>query len=572
MFKRNITIIKDYFKLVNIKNKYLVMFIIFNILFDLCELVIPVAASFIIEYVTEGSYNEAFFTIFILFILYLLNNFLLYWDYFSYANFFKRCYTDLHTKVVNSIYEFDDYYTTKISSGKIVNTCNMDLINTAELPSYLFSLINQSIKLIIIIIVFMRQNFFIGIYVICINLLYCHFSSICNSKNALYFQKQRKYADKLTGLLSQTLSGLRDIKSFNFSDRLNNKFDIYRKKWEQGYYLKRRYFFIKETVVVGIVQIGKILMYIFLVLLLASGNIDLAIFLLLISYYEKFKETTKSLMNSNMSIIEESISMYRIKDIINYNKKAIDSYGNNEKDDVVGKIEFKGVYFKYQKSVTLHNISFCVNPNELTVIVGPTGSGKTTLFNLLLRFYKIDRGKILIDDIDIYDFSKEIYSSNIAIVNQKTFIFNMSIRDNLSLVDSNKERQINACKRVGIHDFIMSLPNGYNTVLKEDATNISGGQKQLLSLARALLTTSEIILLDEVTSSLDPNTTQNIINLLSDLKTDHTIILITHKKEEMQQADQLIVLNSGKIVGIGNHKKLIKENSYYRDLFYDEVL
>ena len=142
----------------------------------------------------------------------------------------------------------------------------------------------------------------------------------------------------------------------------------------------------------------------------------------------------------------------------------------------------------------------------------------------------------------------------------------MSIRANLSLIDSNKKRQMDACKRVGIHDFIMSLLDGYNTILKEDATNISGGQKQLLSLARVLLTTSEIILLDKVTSSLDPNTTNKIINLLDDLKSDHTLIIITHNKDLMKVADKLIVLNNGKIECIGKHDELIKNNDIYKKL------
>jgi len=142
----------------------------------------------------------------------------------------------------------------------------------------------------------------------------------------------------------------------------------------------------------------------------------------------------------------------------------------------------------------------------------------------------------------------------------------MSIRANLALIDSNKKRQIDACKRVGIHDFIMSLPDGYNTILKEDATNISGGQKQLLSLARALLTTSEVILLDEVTSSLDPNTTDKIAELLDDLKTDHTLIIITHNKDLMKVADKLIVLNNGKIECMGKHEDLIKSSNFYKEL------
>ena len=180
--------------------------------------------------------------------------------------------------------------------------------------------------------------------------------------------------------------------------------------------------------------------------------------------------------------------------------------------------------------------------------------------------YKVDKGKIFIDNLDIYKYAQDVYYSNISVVNQKTFIFNMSIKDNLSLINPNSKKQIDACKRVGIHDFIMSLPNGYHTILKEDAVNLSGGQKQLLSIARALLTASEILLLDEITSSLDPNSTEHIKNLLIDLKTDHTIILITHNRDLMKIADMLIVLNNGKIECIGKHDDLIKNNEVYKQL------
>ena len=150
-------------------------------------------------------------------------------------------------------------------------------------------------------------------------------------------------------------------------------------------------------------------------------------------------------------------------------------------------------------------------------------------------------------------------------VNQKTFVFNFSIKDNLSLIDSNKERQIEVCKRLGIHNYIMSLKNGYNTILKEDATNLSGGQKQLLSLARVLLLNPKIILFDEVTSSLDPKTSHKIFQLINELKKNHTILVITHNKEIMKLSDNLILLEKGKITGIGNHDSLI-DNKTYKNL------
>ena len=360
-------------------------------------------------------------------------------------------------------------------------------------------------------------------------------------------------------MLSQILIGLKDIKSFDISDKLNNKLDGYRKRWQDNYFLKRKYYFTRKTLVGLIIDFGKIILYFIFILLLIKEQIGLAIFLLLISYYDKAKESINDIMSFDVSIMEESVSLYRINEIINYgnNIKKLDGEVNN--DDIVGLVEFKNVSFMYNKVPILKNISFLANPNQVTTIVGKTGAGKTTIFNLLLKMYKVDNGKILIDKLNIYEYSKDVYNSNISVVNQKTFIFNMSIRRNLSLIDSNKKRQIDACKRVGIHDFIMSLPEGYNRVL-------SDGQKQLLSLARALLTTSEILLLDEVTSSLDSGTTEHIIKLLDDLKIDHTVIVITHNKDLMRVSDKLVVLKDGKVDSVGNHDKLILNSETYKEL------
>lgn len=240
--------------------------------------------------------------------------------------------------------------------------------------------------------------------------------------------------------------------------------------------------------------------------------------------------------------------------------------GKNITDDIFGNVTFKNVSFTYENNLILDNISFNIESNSLTAIVGKSGSGKSTIFRLLLRLYKLDKGNIYIDGTSIYDYSKDVYSSNVSISTQKPFIFNMSIRENLSLVDPNKENQIEACKRVGIHDFIMSLPNGYNTILKEDATDISGGQKQLIALARTLLSKSEILLFDEVTASLDPNTAKQAIKVLKDLKKDHTVIMITHKPQLMKFADKILVIDKGKLVGKGKHKKLLESNKYYQIL------
>lgn len=570
MIKKNIKVVKDYFSLVNFKNKHLIMFIIVDLINVLISLLIPLFISLIVESVTNKLYNESVILIIILGITYLLNKIGSYCINWCYANFFKDTYVLMHQKLVNSVYDFDYEYSKKIPIGKIINSSNSDIINIAEVPSFMIELLIEIIKLLVIYFVFAKQNILVALYVIIIDIIYYIYARKCNNKNNYYLKKQIKYADKMTGMLSQILIGLKDIKSFNIGSRLNNKLDTYRKKWQENYFLKRKYYFTRKTLVGLVIDFGKIILYFIVLVLLIKGKIQIAMFLLLISYYDKTKESINDIMEFDVSIMEESVSLYRINQIVNYKDSNLVLDGIVNNDDIAGYVEFKNVSFKYSRLQVLKNVSFTAKPNQITAIVGKTGSGKTTLFNLLLRMYRVNDGKILIDRINIYDYSRDVFNSNVSIVNQKTFIFNMSIRANLSLIDSNKKRQIDACKRVGIHDFIMSLPDGYSTILKEDATNISGGQKQLLSLARALLTSSEIILLDEVTSSLDPNTTNKIINLLDDLKTDHTIIVITHNKDLMRRADKLVVLNNGKIECIGNNNDLIKKNKVYKQLVTED--
>ena len=570
MIKKNIKVVKDYFSLVSFKNKHLIMFIIVDLINVLISLLIPLFISLIVESVTNKLYNESVILIIILGITYLLNKIGSYCINWCYANFFKDTYVLMHQKLVNSVYDFDYEYSKKIPIGKIINSSNSDIINIAEVPSFMIELLIEIIKLLVIYFVFAKQNILVALYVIIIDIIYYIYARKCNNKNNYYLKKQIKYADKMTGMLSQILIGLKDIKSFNIGSRLNNKLDTYRKKWQENYFLKRKYYFTRKTLVGLVIDFGKIILYFIVLVLLIKGKIQIAMFLLLISYYDKTKESINDIMEFDVSIMEESVSLYRINQIVNYKDSNLVLDGIVNNDDIAGYVEFKNVSFKYSRLQVLKNVSFTAKPNQITAIVGKTGSGKTTLFNLLLRMYRVNDGKILIDRINIYDYSRDVFNSNVSIVNQKTFIFNMSIRANLSLIDSNKKRQIDACKRVGIHDFIMSLPDGYSTILKEDATNISGGQKQLLSLARALLTSSEIILLDEVTSSLDPNTTNKIINLLDDLKTDHTIIVITHNKDLMRRADKLVVLNNGKIECIGNNDDLIKKNKVYKQLVTED--
>ena len=278
---------------------------------------------------------------------------------------------------------------------------------------------------------------------------------------------------------------------------------------------------------------------------MAYFNAQIGLVILIIGYYDQLIECLSELLTSYQEIKEYSISVDRVYDTLNYDDHISFLFGQYSEEEVYGSIDFRRVSYLYNSRYVLDQVSFSIRPNTLNVIVGESGSGKTTLFDLLLRFYPVSEGKIYLDGRDIYDYSSNIYASNITMVKQNPFFYNMSIYQNLRLVNSSKKRQIAACKEVGIHDFIMSLKKNYSTVLRQNARNLSGGQKQLLAIARALLTDAEILLMDDITASLDPKTTIHIVSLLKRLKEDHTILVITNREDLIRAADQIIYLKDG---------------------------
>ena len=568
MVKDNIKIIKDFFKLVKGSKKWICLLFLGSIMAHLSSLLIPVFTSNIIYEVTNKNANATYLNIGLLAITYIAYNLFWYLNSVSYSHNFKYSYKNLREKIIDKVFTYDVEFSDRISKGTILNTVNTDTANLSEMIDNICEIMVVFIKIIIMIIIFLKTNLFIGLLVILLEILYLKLFDYCNIKSTKYLRGQQKYRDKLTDNLSQILNGLGEIKIFNIYQKMKNNFYIIANKWAEQYMLKRKYVNIRSSLLPFIIHFGKITLYLILVYFVLNGKYEVNLLLLLISYFENIMTNTKELMGYSRQIREWSISITRINNILNYSSRQQITFGLNENDYINGVVEFKNVKFSYKSKNkgNIENINFVAEPNKITALVGHSGSGKTTITNLIFRKYKIDSGEILIDNVNIYDYSSNVYSTNVVGVNQSPFIFNMSIRKNLSLIDSNVNNQIEACKRVGIHDYIMSLPKGYNTILTENATNFSGGQKQLLAIARTLLSKAEILIFDEVTSSLDPLLVEKIKDIFENLKLDHTIIIITHKKDVMKIADKIIVLNKGRIIGQGAHEEPMKNNAYYIDL------
>lgn len=279
-----------------------------------------------------------------------------------------------------------------------------------------------------------------------------------------------------------------------------------------------------------------------------------------------------------INIIQRGIaSMERINAILDEEPEIVDSHNAVPLMKVKGKIQFKNVYFKYpnNQSYVLENINFTVEEGSTLAIVGRTGSGKTSIVNLLLRLYEIDKGTILLDDTDIKDIQIKSLRENISYVPQDNFLFSSSIRDNIGFAfDGNisEELMISASKAAEVYDNIIEFPNGFDTVLGERGVTLSGGQKQRVAIARAIAKNAPILILDDSLSSVDTETEERILNNLKNMMGKKTIIIISHRISTVKNADQIIVLDDGKIIERGNHESLLEIDGLYRYLHEKQLL
>lgn len=551
--------IKKYFKITKQTKWILYIFIVILSVLGALNFITPIYQSKIIDALTNKNINEFTKLLIVLLALFVTTNTFSFLACKSYSSFFKNTFINIHKKVISSVYDYDDKLINTLK-GRIISTVNIDIINISVMADYMFDFMHNLILIICMLIFFIKTYFIFGVFLFFITALYIFLANYLTKKETYYFSGQRMYLDKLIGMLGQTLNGIKEIKTSNIKPSLNRKYGGLRKMWANKYMEKRKYVIAHNVLLKFIMYLSKIILYILSMYLLFNGKVTIGIIILLINYFDNIFTYSIKLVEDMSKVREYNISLERVYNLLD--KNCTNSFGSINCGNINGHIEFKNVSFAYNGVSTIKNISFDAKPGEITVITGKTGSGKTTIFNILLRLYKPSCGCVLIDSTKIEEYKKDTYYKNVAVVNQESFLFNMSIKDNLKMACKDEKKQIEICKKVGIHELIQSMPKGYDTILTENAANLSGGQKRLLSLAKTLLTDSKILLFDEVTSSLDIKTTNKIISILKELKDSHTVIIITHKKEVMKISDEIILLSKGRIVGKGAYKNLLKNNHF----------
>ncbi|MGF0096605.1 ABC transporter ATP-binding protein [Peptoniphilus sp. SGI.035] len=329
----------------------------------------------------------------------------------------------------------------------------------------------------------------------------------------------------------------------------------------------------------GFLDVEKILVPTqFLFLIVFKLGICLIIISSIIRYFSGNIEATKAIILIVMSFVvfsgfELAGSMQSIKGVAVQNLNTVISLRNlpvikegEMKEVDKAEISIKNISFSYDKENLFNNLSMIVPEGKTTALVGFSGSGKTTLCNLIARFWDVDSGEVIVGDTNIKNYKYDELLSNFSFVFQDVYLFDDTIRNNIKFGNENatEEEMINIAKKAQCHDFIMKLPQGYDTVLQESGSNLSGGERQRISIARAMLKPSKFVILDEATSSVDPENEKQLLIALKNLLKSKTVIIIAHKLKTIKNADQIIVMDKGKIESIGKHRELIKKSNIYK--------
>ncbi|MDU5081652.1 ABC transporter ATP-binding protein [uncultured Tissierella sp.] len=389
------------------------------------------------------------------------------------------------------------------------------------------------------------------------------------------FTKIQKSLDRVNGVMREYLAGIRVVKAFNRFEYEKIRFRKVNDDLKDITLKGMRVVAVFNPVVTLVVNIGIVLVLWFGGLRVNSGQMEVGKIMAFVNYMTQVLFSLIMMTRILNIFIRARASAERIGEVFEAENTITVKENPIIFNNVKGRLEFENVYFKYYSSsrYVLEDINFFINPGETLAIIGSTGSGKSTLINLIPRFYDVDKGKIKIDGMDVKDIDISDLREKVGIVPQKVLLFTGTIKDNIRWGDENAtiEDIEKVAKIANAHDFILSFNEGYNTYLGQGGVNLSGGQKQRISIARALIKKPSILILDDSTSAVDLITERKIRQGLKEYLKDTTTILIAQRITSVMDADKILVLDRGKIVGQGAHQELMRNCEVYKDIYYSQL-
>lgn len=461
------------------------------------------------------------------------------------------------------------------SSGELINRITGDTETVVDLlETILKIMIELFASFLVLFYVFYHSKIVFLEILFFIFLLYI-VSKIYMPKIKKYEENIKKDNDNILAEVNQSIGGIREIRALGMREYINKTMISKMKKVFQKRE-KQNKFSIQYNYIVFLINVLLEVTCLITCGILVYYEKSSITFLVSMTYYiYRFMYVISSFSEFATCYQKVVVAMERIKEILDNKLYQDEKYGTKHLKEVNGEIKFQNVTFGYEKEQKmLEDFSITIPPHKKIAIVGKSGQGKTTLFNLLLRYFDPDEGMITLDDISLQDLDETSLRKHISIIRQDPFIFNKTILENFQMVDPKVsfEEIRGFCKMAMIDDYFMSLKDGYNTLIGEGGVNLSGGQKQRMAIARTLLKDGKIILFDEATSALDNESQEHIKKAMNELVKDHTIIIIAHRLSTIMDADIIYLIDQGKIIAQGTHQELIKNNKTYQNLYTAEQL
>ena len=552
-------------------NYYLVMF------FAICLSVFSILTPYLLkitvdDYITKKDY-EGMLVYLGLMLITLIFEVCFQFLFVFYANFLgQRVIKDLRVSLFDKIINFKMSYFDNSAIGRLVTRVVNDIETIASIFSQgLFMIIADLLKMFLVIIIMIVINWKLSLIVFSILPVILYATRLFQKSMKIAFEEVRKEVANLNTFVQERLSGIKIVQIFHretieyktFVD-INNK---HKKAWLKTVWFNSIFFPVAE--ISSSITIGLLVWY--GGLNASSGDgVTLGIIFLFIQMSQMLFRPLRQIADKFNSLQMGMVSTSRIFEILETNS-SISDFGNLTPQNLKGSIFFKDVRFSYiSNEEVLSGINLKVNSGESIAIVGPTGAGKSSIINLLSRFYEFESGEITIDNISIKEIKLDFLRRHICTVSQDVFLFASSIYDNITLFNPSIkiDEVINAAKNIGVHDFISKLPQGYDYNVKERGAMLSSGQRQLIAFLRAYLANPTILILDEATSSIDSNSEELIQKATAKITEGKTSIIIAHRLETIRKADRIVVMDNGQIVEQGTHEDLMKiESGKYSQLY-----